>query len=92
MRSRERKKMYVRDLEMKTKYLEGECKRLGMLLQCCCAENHALRLSLQSAKVFDASMTKQESAVLLLGMKHPPPVLFFLSFFTSPYLVMFGVF
>jgi len=66
VKSRERKKMYVRDLEMKTKYLEGECKRLGMLLQCCCAENHALRLSLQSAKVFDASMTKQESAVLLL--------------------------
>ncbi|KAF7141697.1 hypothetical protein RHSIM_Rhsim06G0001900 [Rhododendron simsii] len=69
VRSRERKKMYVRDLEMKTKYLEGECRRLGMLLQCCCAENQALRLSLQNAKAFDASMTKQESAVLLLEEK-----------------------
>lgn len=64
----------MRDLEMKTKYLEGECRRLGMLLQCCCAENQALRLSLQNAKAFDASMTKQESAVLLLGMKHDPPL------------------
>uniref|UniRef100_A0A5B7AY99 Putative bZIP transcription factor 18 n=1 Tax=Davidia involucrata TaxID=16924 RepID=A0A5B7AY99_DAVIN len=66
MRSRERKKMYVRDLEMKSRYLEGECRRLGMLLQCCSAENQALRLSLQNSKAFDASMTKQESAVLLL--------------------------
>ncbi|XP_057490734.1 bZIP transcription factor 60-like [Actinidia eriantha] len=66
VRSRERKKMYVRDLEMKSRYLDGECRRLGMLLQCCCAENQALRLSLQNAKAFDASMTKQESAVLLL--------------------------
>ncbi|PSR99457.1 BZIP transcription factor [Actinidia chinensis var. chinensis] len=66
VRSRERKKMYVRDLEMKSKYLEGECRRLGILLQCCYAENQALRLSLQNTKAFDASMTKQESAVLLL--------------------------
>ncbi|KAI3459915.1 hypothetical protein Pfo_016578 [Paulownia fortunei] len=66
VRSRERKKMYVRDLEMKSKYYEAECKRLGILLQCCLAENQALRLSLHNSKAFDASMTKQESAVLLL--------------------------
>ncbi|KAI8013105.1 bZIP transcription factor 50 [Camellia lanceoleosa] len=66
VRSRERKKMYVKDLEIKSRYLEGECRRLGRLLQCCFAENEALRLSLQNAKAFDASMTKQESAVLLL--------------------------
>lgn len=69
MRSRERKKTYVRDLELKSKYFEGECKRLGMLLQFYLAENHALRYSLQnSKKAFDASVTKQESAVLLMGM------------------------
>ncbi|XAR61494.1 hypothetical protein NMG60_11015936 [Bertholletia excelsa] len=66
VRSRERKKMYVRDLEMKSKYLEGECRRLGTLLQCCFAENQALRLSLQNSRAYDASMTKQESAVLPL--------------------------
>lgn len=68
VRSRERKKMYVKDLEMKSKYLEGECRRLGRLLQCCYAENHALRLGLQMGNAFGASTTKQESAVLLLGM------------------------
>jgi len=41
VRSRERKKMYVKDLELKSRYLEGECRRLGMLLQCCAAENQA---------------------------------------------------
>nr|ANS71547.1 bZIP protein 3 [Lonicera japonica] len=67
VRSRERKKTYVRDLELKSKYFEGECKRLGMLLQFYLAENQALRHSLQnSKKAFDASMTKQESAVLLM--------------------------
>ncbi|CAI9777123.1 unnamed protein product [Fraxinus pennsylvanica] len=65
VKSRERKKMYVRDLEMKSKYYEAECKRLGMLLQCCLAENQTLRLSLHN-KAFDASVTRQESAVLLL--------------------------
>ncbi|MBA0876742.1 hypothetical protein Goshw_002141, partial [Gossypium schwendimanii] len=29
VRSRERKKMHVKDLEMKNRYLEGECKRLS---------------------------------------------------------------
>ncbi|KAL2499196.1 bZIP transcription factor 60 [Abeliophyllum distichum] len=66
VRSRERKKMLVKDLEMKSKYFEAECKRLGMLLQGCLAENQALRLSLHNSKAVDASMTKQESAVLLL--------------------------
>ncbi|WOH00828.1 hypothetical protein DCAR_0520203 [Daucus carota subsp. sativus] len=66
VKSRERKKLYVKDLEMKSRYFEGECRRLGMLLNCVIAENQALRLSLHSSKAFDASMTKQESAVLLL--------------------------
>ncbi|KAL2506056.1 bZIP transcription factor 60 [Abeliophyllum distichum] len=66
VQSRERKKMYVRDLEMKSKYYEAECKRLGMLLQCCLADNQALRLSLHNNKAFDASRTRQESAVLSL--------------------------
>lgn len=64
--------MHVRDLETKSRYLEGECRRLGRLLQCCYAENQALRLSLQSVNAFGAPMTKQESAVLLLGMNLKP--------------------
>ncbi|PQQ19199.1 bZIP transcription factor 60 [Prunus yedoensis var. nudiflora] len=72
VRSRERKKMYVRDLEMKSKYLEGECRRLGRLLQCCYAENHALRLGLQMNNAYGHGhgvlVTKQESAVLLLEL------------------------
>ncbi|KAF7829453.1 bZIP transcription factor 60 [Senna tora] len=66
VRSRERKKIYVKNLEMKSRYLEGECRKLGHLLQCCYAENYALRLCLQSGSAFGASMTKLESAVLLL--------------------------
>ncbi|MBA0753461.1 hypothetical protein Gogos_021936 [Gossypium gossypioides] len=69
VRSRERKKMYVKDLEMKSRYLEGECRRLSRVLQCFIAENQALRLTLHKGCAFDASSTKQESAVLLLGMK-----------------------
>ncbi|KAJ8432676.1 hypothetical protein Cgig2_034002 [Carnegiea gigantea] len=64
MRSRERKKMYVKDLEVKSRYLEAECRRLGRLLQCCYAENQMLRISLQSGSTF--AMAKPESAVLLL--------------------------
>lgn len=67
VRSRERKKLYVRDLELKSRYFESECKRLGLVLQCCLAENQALRFSLQSSSANGACMTKQESAVLLLG-------------------------
>ncbi|KAK9129137.1 hypothetical protein Sjap_009624 [Stephania japonica] len=66
LRSRERKKMYVKDLEMKSIYLEGECMRLQRLLQCCAAENHALHLQLLNSKAGVASPSKQESAVLLL--------------------------
>ena len=62
--------MYVKDLEMKSRYYEGECRRLGSLLQYFMAENQALRFSLNSKVAFNASMTKQESAVLLLGMYH----------------------
>ncbi|WOG91872.1 hypothetical protein DCAR_0311127 [Daucus carota subsp. sativus] len=65
-RSRERKKLYVKELEMKSKYFEEECKRLGMMLNCVAAENHALRLSLQTRTASDVSRTKQESAVLFL--------------------------
>lgn len=72
MRSRERKKLHVRDLEIKSRYLEGECRRLDRLLQCFIAENHALRLSLQRGNAFGVTSAKQESAVLLLGMFHSP--------------------
>ncbi len=80
--------MYVRDLELKSRYLEGECRRLGHLLQCCYSENQALRLSLQSGNAFGASMTKQESAVLLLGKNHLPFCSFFL--FSLTIVVVFG--
>ena len=72
VRSRERKKEYVKNIEMKSRYLEGECRRLGHLLRCCYAENHALRLCLQSGTAFGAPMTKLESAVLLLGKAYIP--------------------
>ncbi|XP_022765478.1 bZIP transcription factor 60-like isoform X2 [Durio zibethinus] len=63
VRSRERKKMYVKDLEMKSRYLEGECRRLSRMLQCFISENQALRLTLSKGCAFDASSAKQESAV-----------------------------
>ncbi|PPS00918.1 hypothetical protein GOBAR_AA19739 [Gossypium barbadense] len=66
VRSRERKKMYVKDLEMKSRYLEGECRRLSCLLQWSIAENQALRFTLNQRCAFDASSAKQESAVLLI--------------------------
>lgn len=66
VRSRERRKVYVRDLELKSKYYESECRRLGIMLQYCLAENQTLRLSLQNSKAVGASMPMQESAVLLL--------------------------
>ncbi|XP_021753679.1 bZIP transcription factor 50-like [Chenopodium quinoa] len=56
--------MYVKDLEIKSRYMEAECRRLGRLLQCCYAENQMLRISLGSA--YGASMAIPESAVLLL--------------------------
>ncbi|KAL6180781.1 hypothetical protein ACLB2K_047440 [Fragaria x ananassa] len=89
MRSRERRKMYVTDLEMKSKYLEGECRRLGRLLQCCYAENHALRLSLQMGNAYGrgVSGTKQESAVLVMELLLLGSLLWFLDLtclFTLP--------
>lgn len=72
--------MYVRDLEMKSRYLEAECIRLGRLLQCCYAQNQALRFSMQMSNASGAPMAKQESAVLLMGKKHEPTfTLLFLS-------------
>uniref|UniRef100_A0A803NB93 Uncharacterized protein n=1 Tax=Chenopodium quinoa TaxID=63459 RepID=A0A803NB93_CHEQI len=56
--------MYVKDLEIKSRYMEAECRRLGRLLQCCYAENQMLRISLGSA--YGASMAIPESAVLLI--------------------------
>ncbi|WOK95311.1 hypothetical protein Cni_G04018 [Canna indica] len=67
MKSRERKKVYVKELEMKSKYLEAECRRLDYALRCCAAENLALRQCLQKESPFDASTAKQESAVLFVG-------------------------
>lgn len=70
MRSRERKKVYVRELEVKSKYLEGECKRLEYALRCCVMENQILYQRLQNKdKAFGVSSAKQESAVLPLGTK-----------------------
>jgi hypothetical protein len=66
VRSRERKKTYVKDLEVKSKYLEGECRRLGRMLQCMVAENQTLRYNLQCSNAYGVPMTKQESAVLML--------------------------
>jgi len=64
MKSRERKKSYVKDLEMKSKYLEAECCRLSYALQCCAAENMALRHSLLKDRPVGAPTAMQESAVL----------------------------
>lgn len=74
--------MYVKDLEMKSRYLEGECRRLGRLLQCAVAENQSLRLSLQKDNAFGASSARQESAVLLLGTYKESCYFFSLIFYT----------
>ncbi|KAJ4967547.1 hypothetical protein NE237_019396 [Protea cynaroides] len=87
LKSRERKKMYVRDLEMKNRYLEGECRRLGRLLQCYVADNQALHFSLQNK--ISGAMTKQESAVLFLESLLLGSLLWFLcimSLFSLPAL------
>ncbi|KAA3470855.1 bZIP transcription factor 60-like protein [Gossypium australe] len=49
VRSRERKKMYVKDLEMKSRYLEGECRRLSHVLQCFIEKNQALQIFFSSS-------------------------------------------
>ncbi|TVU32911.1 hypothetical protein EJB05_24676, partial [Eragrostis curvula] len=64
MKSRERKKLYVKDLEMKSKYLEAECCRLSFALQCYAAENMALRQCFLKDRPAGASTAMQESAVL----------------------------
>ncbi|CAL5023464.1 unnamed protein product [Urochloa decumbens] len=64
MKSRERKKLYVKDLEMKSKFLEAECGRLSYALHCCAAENMALRQSLLKDRPVVAPTAMQESAVL----------------------------
>lgn len=66
LKSRERRKTYVKELEMKSRYMEAECRRLDRLLHCCYAENHMLRVSLHNATAFSGCMAKAESAVLLL--------------------------
>ncbi|XVE94350.1 hypothetical protein REPUB_Repub02eG0001600 [Reevesia pubescens] len=37
--------MYVRDVEMNRRYLEGECRRRGRMLHCFIVQNQALRLT-----------------------------------------------
>jgi hypothetical protein len=64
MKSRERKKSYVKDLETKNKYLDAECRRLSYALQCCVAENMALRQSMLKDRPVGAPTATQESAVL----------------------------
>ncbi|XP_039807358.1 bZIP transcription factor 50-like isoform X2 [Panicum virgatum] len=64
MKSRERKKTYIKDLETKSKYLEAECRRLSYALQCYAAENMALRQSLLKDRLVGAPTAMQESAVL----------------------------
>ncbi|CAL9073681.1 unnamed protein product [Musa textilis] len=66
MKSRERKKMYVKELETKNKYLEAECRRLDYVFRCCAAENLALHQRLQKERLHDAPTAKQESAVLFV--------------------------
>lgn len=69
MKSRERKKSYVKDLETKSKYLEAECRRLSYALQCCAAENMALRQTMLKDRPIGAHTAMQESAVLM-GKMH----------------------
>ncbi|KAJ6853698.1 bZIP transcription factor 50 [Iris pallida] len=64
MMSRERKKMYVKELEMKSKHMESECQRLDYALRCCVAENLALHQRLQMGGPRGVYAAKQESAVL----------------------------
>lgn len=71
MKSRERKKSYIKDLETKSKYLEAECRRLSHALQCYAAENMALRQSLLKDRPVGAPTAMQESAVLTGKTYHP---------------------
>ncbi|MBA0876631.1 hypothetical protein Goshw_003674 [Gossypium schwendimanii] len=49
VRSRERKKMYVKDLQMKSRYLERECRGLNRVLQCFIDENQAIQIFVSSS-------------------------------------------
>ncbi|MBA0642022.1 hypothetical protein Goklo_026487, partial [Gossypium klotzschianum] len=49
VRSREKKKMYVKDLQMKSRYLEGVCRGLNRVLQCFIDENQALQIFVSSS-------------------------------------------
>lgn len=62
MQSRERRKMYVKELEMKSNYLEAECRRLDSALRFYMSENLSLH---QRLLMGGACAEKQESAVLL---------------------------
>ncbi|CAN7030249.1 hypothetical protein IGI04_030326 [Brassica rapa subsp. trilocularis] len=86
VRSRERKKEYVTDLEKKSKYLERECMRLGRMLDCFVAENHSLRLCLQKGGGNASMMTRQESAVLLLESLLLGSLLWYLGDIICPFL------
>lgn len=83
MISRERKKIYIKNLEVKNKHMEMECRRLDYTLRCCMAENLALRQSLQFRKnrSCGASVAKQESAVLFMGKAYYEQYLGLLIFF-----------
>ncbi|KAK8962961.1 bZIP transcription factor 60 [Platanthera guangdongensis] len=89
IKSRERKKMYTKDLEMKSKYLESECRRLDNLLRCYMVENSVLRQTLQFQKerTCGASMAKQESAVLFVESL-PLVSLFWIISIACPFLVL----
>lgn len=67
MKSRERKRKYVKDLEAKAKILESECRRLEHLYQCVKAENISLHRHLQKDSVSVVYQAGQESAVLFKG-------------------------
>ncbi|KAK8936948.1 bZIP transcription factor 60 [Platanthera zijinensis] len=68
MISRERKKMYINDLEKKNKHLDSECRRLQYALRCSMAETIDLRqkLQFQTIRPCGAFMARQESAVLFM--------------------------
>ncbi|GJU32806.1 hypothetical protein Tco_1176395 [Tanacetum coccineum] len=67
LRSLERKKSYVKELERKSRYYEEECRRLESVLQCFMAENQAPRFSLHSSTLTSntTSITKHKSQSLL---------------------------
>ncbi|RCV22343.1 hypothetical protein SETIT_4G212900v2 [Setaria italica] len=77
MKSRERKKTYVKDLEAKSKYLEAECRRLSYALQCYAAENMVLRQSLLKDRPVGAPTAMQENPAAgfpALAGEHRVPV------------------